>query len=145
MQQRVAEKFLNSNYMFELVYHSIAKPGITNDEIASLLHKAREFNSANNITGCLLHHNNEFLQILEGKKEAIQDLFLSISKDSRHSHAYLIIEGEKKERTFPKWSMAYNDFKVNYLSKVDSLSDTTNKPSVAIDLFYEMSRQILSK
>lgn len=67
--------------MFELVYHSIAKPGLAQVDITKLLKTAREFNSANSITGCLLHHNEEFLQILEGKKETIKDLYLSIKRE----------------------------------------------------------------
>ena len=130
--------------MFELVYHSMAKPGLSRDDITKILNKARAFNSINNISGCLLYHNNEFLQILEGEKEVVKDLFSSIGKDDMHSNVYLIMEGEKTERAFPDWSMAYHDFTVNSLGKFVSLSDFTNKPSLAIDLFYAMSQQMLS-
>jgi hypothetical protein len=36
-----------------------------------MLKTSRKFNSQNNITGCLLFDNNEFMQILEGEEKTM--------------------------------------------------------------------------
>ena len=61
--------------MYEIVYCSTASRDLTSEDIADILKTAHEFNAKNNITGCLLYHNHEFLQILEDEKERIQDLY----------------------------------------------------------------------
>ena len=57
--------------MFELIYRSITVPNISDAEINAMLKTSRKFNSENNITGCLLFHNNEFIQILEGEEKTM--------------------------------------------------------------------------
>lgn len=57
--------------MFEFIYRSIAVPNISDAEINAMLKTSRKFNSENNITGCLLFHNNEFIQILEGEEKTM--------------------------------------------------------------------------
>ena len=57
--------------MFELIYRSIAVPNISDAGINAMLKTLRKFNSENNITGCLLFYNNEFIQILEGEEKTI--------------------------------------------------------------------------
>uniref|UniRef100_UPI0040499369 BLUF domain-containing protein n=1 Tax=Fulvivirga sp. TaxID=1931237 RepID=UPI0040499369 len=96
--------------MFELVYNSIGNPNLTAEDKTNILNTSRDFNSKNNITGCLLYHNNQFLQILEGDKKVVQDLYLSIKRDKRHSNVNLLVEGSKKERMFSGWSVAFQEF-----------------------------------
>ena len=57
--------------MFELIYLSIAVPNISDAGINAMLKTLRKFNSENNITGCLLFYNNEFIQILEGEEKTM--------------------------------------------------------------------------
>ena len=57
--------------MFDLIYRSIAVPNISDAEINAMLKTSRKFNSENNITGCLLFYNNEFIQILEGEEKTM--------------------------------------------------------------------------
>ena len=48
--------------LYELIYSSVATHTISSEDIAEILRTARDFNTKNNITGCLLYHNNEFIQ-----------------------------------------------------------------------------------
>ena len=88
--------------MFELIYSSVANPDLTHDDISDILVEAREFNLNNNISGCLLFHNNEFIQILEGDKKVVQELFEKIRQDKRHQHVTLLAEEETSERVFAR-------------------------------------------
>ncbi len=136
--------------MFELIYCSTAKSGLTQTDVSNILDTSRKFNSENDITGCLLFHNNEFVQLLEGNKKIIQDLFSSIKKDKRHSTIRLLNQSEKTERTFPNWNMAYHRFDSNDQDKSDFVknlmlfSELANKPTLGINVFWTKAKHILS-
>jgi hypothetical protein len=74
----------------ELVYYSIANRDLTEANITDILNHSRRFNKDNNITGCLLFYNNEFIQFLEGDSKSVKDLYANIAKDKRHSNIVLL-------------------------------------------------------
>ena len=80
--------------MFELVCCSKASPSLTMDDIRAILDTANQFNDAHDITGCLLYYNNEFVQLLEGDKTEVLDLYENIKRDKRHSYVLLLGKGE---------------------------------------------------
>ncbi len=96
--------------MFCIVYRSIQNPVIGQTEIRSLLEQAKDFNRANEITGCLLSYNNEFVQYLEGSKRDVETLFEKIKQDWRHREVNLLIRGPINGREFETWTMAYENF-----------------------------------
>ena len=138
--------------MFELIYRSIAHTDITPADISDILNTARTFNEKNNITGCLIFHDGEFIQLLEGNKKLVKDLYANIEKDKRHAHVTLLAEEKKKERMFQHWSMAFNEFtntdvtNINRALAIDnftSLAKLTTKPSYAVELFLYTAKQLL--
>lgn len=96
--------------MFCIVYRSIQNPIIGQTEIQGLLKQAKDFNRTNNITGCLLSYNNEFVQYIEGDKLRIEALFEKIKQDWRHNEVNVLISGYINGREFENWSMAYENF-----------------------------------
>ena len=96
--------------MFCLIYRSVAKPSFKQSEIQKMLKKARLFNHQHGITGCLLYHNGEFIQYLEGNQIKVLELFDKIKKDKRHTDIEMISFAERESREFDKWEMAYEDF-----------------------------------
>lgn len=135
--------------MFELVYNSIANPNLTAEDITNILNTSRDFNSKNSVTGCLLYHNNQFLQILEGDKKVVQDLYISIKRDKRHSNVNLLAEGGKKERMFSGWSMAFQELNSDagaensFQSNIIVFSELTDRPTQAVDLFWTIAKNIV--
>lgn len=135
--------------MFELVYNSIANPNLTSEDISDILNTSRDFNSKNRITGCLLYHNNQFLQILEGDKKVVQDLFISIKRDKRHSNVNLLAEGGKKERMFSRWSMAFQEFNSDagaensFINNIVVFSELADRPTQAVDLFWTIAKNMM--
>lgn len=102
----------NANYpviMHSLVYKSTAHPNLTGEDLSKILETARNFNEENAISGCLIYYNHKFLQILEGDKRRVGELFFRITQDKRNFDVILMYEGFIKERTFKKWSMAHID------------------------------------
>ena len=127
--------------MHALVYRSVADSSFDIPEIYGMLSRAKEYNKEHGITGCLLYHNNQFLQLLEGEEDQVLNLFQKILLDKRH-HDVLLIESEQsKERLFADWGMAFHDYGQNGMSaylklkQIDTIlgesqAMTTNSKSV---------------
>ncbi len=96
--------------MFSLVYRSVAKPEFHLDRIQEMLVKAKENNHRLGITGCLLYHQGEFIQYLEGNQYRVLTLFDKIKADPRHTDVELLGYEKRAERAFATWDMAYENF-----------------------------------
>ena len=140
--------------MYEIVYCSKASRDLTSKDISDILRRAHSFNSRHNITGCLLYHKHEFLQILEGDKDRIKDLYSIIYEDDRHSDVIMLAEGEKKEREFKDWSMAYQELsdddvkgigKDLFVSNFITFSELAKKETFPMILFWNLAKQLLQK
>lgn len=134
--------------MIELVYYSLASENLSSEDVSAMLKNSRKFNSKNNITGCLLYHNSEFLQILEGEKKVVLDLFDVIKKDKRHSNVFVLGEDKKSERMFSDWHMAFHKFdnrsedEKYFRDNIVAFSELTAKPTHVIDLFWTMAKHM---
>lgn len=138
--------------MFELIYRSTANREMTSKDILEILNTSKEFNSAHEITGCLLYYNHEFIQILEGEEAEVKALYARIKKDKRHTDVVLVGENTKNMRAFKNWSMAYHELKkseINDLHQkhfIDSfltISQLSEKPTDVVKLFWQLSQRIL--
>ena len=95
--------------MYSLIYRSVAKDSFDKTLIYKMLSEARDFNAIHGITGCLLYHKGQFIQMLEGEEEEVSSLYHRIKNDHRHDHVELLEEEEIAERIFSEWSMAFQD------------------------------------
>lgn len=95
--------------MYSIVYHSTANLDLTAKDISNILETSRDWNKKNGISGSLIYHNHRFIQILEGDKTILEELYVHIKKDKRHSDIKLLNKSLISERTFKKWSMAFID------------------------------------
>jgi Sensors of blue-light using FAD len=135
--------------MYELLYCSLASPNLATDDISDILQSSREWNSKHNITGCLLYYNNQFIQIIEGEKQMVKNLYATIEKDSRHQHIILLAENDKDERFFQNWSMAFNELSQSDMENIDKVLCVNNfitfialdyKLTKATKMFSEMAK-----
>ena len=138
--------------MYQLVYSSKARPDIKSEEISSILESARHFNSNNQITGCLVYFDYQFIQFLEGDERIIRQLYDKIKIDDRHFDVVKIYSERFDNRVFSDWTMAYHeltDKDINYLKEeifVDNLlnfSYLTEKPTSSVRLFWLYVNEIL--
>jgi len=93
--------------MFELIYTSVAPQRLSESELLDILAKARIKNKQLGITGLMIYHDREIMQILEGEKSAVQALYQAICEDVRHARVAVFYEGDILERAFTDWSMAF--------------------------------------
>jgi hypothetical protein len=82
-------------------------PAAVDAEIAAILDVARVKNRAADITGALLFSGGCFAQVLEGPRNAVEDIFETIQNDSRHRDATILHLHAIETRSFANWSMAY--------------------------------------
>jgi hypothetical protein len=93
--------------LYHLIYQSQSLAPFGPGELEALLHRGRTHNRAHNITGLLVHTaDGRFLQVLEGPKTAVRQLFYHvILSDTRHFHCYVVSEGLCFRRSFSDWTM----------------------------------------
>jgi len=137
--------------MHELLYHSKARNDLSFQDIKSILETSRLYNSKYGITGCLLYHKHEFIQIIEGEQRVLQELFKRIEADPRHTQVVLLSQGEKLKRTFDSWSMAYHEFdtetveRLLFIDNFLAFSKLADKTTDAGRLFHYMADELLSE
>lgn len=93
--------------MYELLYTSVSPKGLSESELASILELARIKNEKLGITGMLVYHDREIMQILEGEEGRVRELFDVISRDERHTSVKIFYQGNIEQRAFTGWSMAF--------------------------------------
>lgn len=109
--------------MHQIIYFSSSKKYLNPEEISELLSKSRENNLKNNITGVLLYFNGDFLQVIEGPKVALLELFEDIKKDERHTGILTVFNKTIKERHFPNWNMGFSHTDYEKLRKLSGIEN----------------------
>jgi len=90
--------------LVRLLYASRAS-GVTPEMIDNILAQSRTHNPALGITGILCHGAEVFMQVLEGGRLAVNDLYNHIVRDPRHQQVTLLHYQEISERRFAGWTM----------------------------------------
>lgn len=89
----------------QLIYVSVRTAKCTDVEIDKILEASNRKNGDKDITGVLLYSKTKFLQVLEGEKKEILDLYDKIKEDDRHKNVILISLKPISTRYFPSWQM----------------------------------------
>ncbi len=96
------------------LYASRVAAPLTSVVMDSILEQSRRNNPRNGITGMLCVSGDVFIQVLEGGRDAICELYKSIVSDPRHTSVRLLVYEEITERRFGSWTMGHvNMAKVN--------------------------------
>ena len=95
--------------LVELLYCSVSvAPILTNKDLDQILASARRRNLAEDVTGMMIYHQGEFVQILEGTKESVEKVYQKfISPDPRHTAINKVHENTISHRSFNQWSMGF--------------------------------------
>lgn len=93
--------------LYELIYSSNPVEPLGSAEIEALLEQARGRNRALNLTGILFYDDREFLQLIEGEQDAVEQVFASIKQDPRHCNITVFHTGTVAVRSFSTWLMAF--------------------------------------
>ena len=96
---------------FSLAYFSrnaiVGTPEELREQIEHILVSARRKNPPRGVTGALLFSEGCFAQVLEGPREAVEDIFETIQCDPRHCDVTVMHLHAVEQRSFAAWSMAF--------------------------------------
>lgn len=136
-----------SNDLFRLIYVSTATPGLTEEDMEQILNVSQSNNEERYITGYLVHNGPSFMQLIEGPRAEIEEIFSRIVADIRHSGVVRILAEKAEHRAFPRWSMNY--FRVDKPGQKGSMLVRSDDPVDALmtanaprDLIYTFSKFI---
>lgn len=93
--------------LVQLLYASRAASAVTADMTESILQQSRVKNPELGITGVLCQGGDVFLQLLEGGRTPVNDLYNRIVRDARHQQVMLLHYREVPERSFGSWTMGH--------------------------------------
>lgn len=89
------------------LYASRPTPALDNAALDQILVQSRKNNPALGVTGLLCVTDNLFIQVLEGGRDEVCDLYNAIVRDERHTQVRLLAYEEISERRFGSWSMGH--------------------------------------
>jgi hypothetical protein len=73
--------------------------------VGTILQQSRKHNPAAGITGVLCHSERLYLQVLEGGRDQVNQLYSRLLADPRHSAVTLLHYEEIRERRYAGWTM----------------------------------------
>lgn len=93
--------------LVRLIYASTAAQPVGPDLLSALLKQARMRNALRSLSGLLTFDSDYFLQAIEGSPQAVNDLYASLLRDTRHSNVNLLHYAHIDSRLFPDWKMGF--------------------------------------
>jgi hypothetical protein len=101
--------------LYTILYFSNAKMVLNDEQLSSILNESVTWNGSHNITGFLAYIEGvlddstrcQFIQVLEGTKSDVEEIFAKIKLDSRHGDIKVIKEGHIINRKFGLWKMGF--------------------------------------
>ncbi len=91
--------------LVRLLYASRPVAPINASVVDSILEQSRVKNPSRGITGILCYGEDLFLQVLEGGRDEVCELYNTIAGDARHLNVRLLSYDEIPERRFGGWTM----------------------------------------
>lgn len=95
--------------LVRLLYASRPAAPLTTTVVDSILAQSRAHNPKLGITGVLCYSHDLFLQVLEGGRDEVCELYNTIVRDDRHDHVRILSYEEISERRFGNWTMGHVD------------------------------------
>ncbi len=97
--------------VYNLVYMSESRMGPTTaaslQAVDDILAVARDRNASVDVTGALLFTEGRFVQVLEGDRDTVHEVFGRIGGDPRHADVEILSAQYSDRRRFKEWSMAF--------------------------------------
>ena len=119
---------------YRLIYSSEATAEMARTDLEQMLTESRLRNAKRGITGVLVFSDGVFLQVLEGERDDVEDLMVSLRRDPRHRNLKVLHEEEIDRRVFPTWKMACLSPRAEEVSAWAGLEGATSIESVLATL-----------
>lgn len=132
--------------LFYLIYISKSSATRSEESLQEILDVSRDWNKEHSITGMLIYVVGEFMtskkdklepvlegrfiQVLEGTRADVMEIFDSIKTDRRHNGLIILKSGQIAERNFKDWDMGFK--RIN--------NDNEEKGSLNLDEWFAESK-----
>src|SRR4051812_34573961 len=117
----------------QLIYVSRREPWLTLEVLQRIVTRSAITNQSRNITGILLIHGQNLMQLLEGEAADIATVFDKIRKDPRHSNVTQLLFKNVDNRMFPEWGMEMADLNHKRMVDVNRLNRMIEDLRVQVD------------
>lgn len=91
------------------LYASHVVEPLTSGLLDSILQQSSKNNPLLGVTGLLCFTKNIFIQVIEGGRDEVNRLFLTIAGDDRHRGVQIMAFDEVSQRQFSNWTMGQVD------------------------------------
>lgn len=104
--------------LHRIIYLSSGQKDLTLLDVNVILKNAKAYNKSKNITGVLLYLDKNFIQVLEGTKDDVINLYEKIQLDNRHKNIIKVIEDTINRRQFEEWDMGFSELNSDELKNI---------------------------
>jgi hypothetical protein len=91
----------------QLIYASTCADDCTPRVWLDILRQSRKYNAEKGISGILVYDIVYFLQLIEGDREEINNLYKQILNDPRHRDVIIINYEEIQQKSYFRWNMGF--------------------------------------
>jgi len=91
--------------LVRLFYVSEIVAPISPVDVQVILGASQIRNRRLDVTGVIAQSERHFAQVLEGRREAVDEVMARISRDSRHAAIRIVLEESITRRQFERWAM----------------------------------------
>lgn len=123
--------YLTDLRMHHIIYLSWAVAPFSTAQLQRLLTRARQRNAELAITGVLLYGNEQFMQVLEGEEDVVQELYAQIKQDPRHYNILTFANKVVAKRAFTEWTMAFQSVSAQQFADVAGYLPAASMPAQA--------------
>jgi len=92
--------------LWSIGYVSIAPDPLSRQQLDAILETSRTANTQAGVTGLLLHCEGSFLQVIEGSRADVDEIFGRIRRSPLHCDILQLFDEPIEEREFGDWAMA---------------------------------------
>ena len=93
--------------MIRLVCVSTTKQLLSQDALLDILRTNVHNNERDQITGLLVYHTGDFLQVLEGPEELVEEVMARALVASENGAVNVLLQEEIENRYFDRWTMSF--------------------------------------
>jgi hypothetical protein len=91
-----------------ILYTSAAGSSLDGESLKRLIKSARGTNAALCVTSMLVRCGSDFLQVLEGNPDTVEELFSRITRDQRHSGISVLVKEHADQHLFGHWPLGFS-------------------------------------
>lgn len=109
--------------LYKIMYISSATQDMSANELETMMVKCRQKNAFFDITGFMVYHEGNIIQLLEGNHTSVEYIYNTIKLDKRHQDIIELCAASVAKRAFADWQMGFRKIVREQIHKVNTIQD----------------------